>query len=104
MRHQPIVREPRRVRPPYDLPDTQFDHLWARDPAAARKALQLDRLAALVEPLAGLDLTALEHRVLAWLADGEVHVIAVLAGLLWRAREAETPPIDAAPDAASEED
>lgn len=86
--HQPITREPRRVRPPYDVPDQQFDHLTTSDPGAWRRALLLDRIAALAEPLAGLQLTPLEHRIVEFLADGEVHVVGVLANLLWRAREA----------------
>ena len=94
--HQPITREPRRVRPPYDVPDRQFDHLTTSDPGAWRRALLLDRIAALAEPLAGLQLTPLEHRIVEFLADGEVHVVGVLANLLWRAREA-SPAIPGSP-------
>lgn len=92
--HLPIIREPRRLRPPHDLPDHGFDHLMASDSDARRRALRLDRLAALIEPLAGLEVTDYEHGILEHLAQGgETHVVAVLAGLLWRAREA-APRID----------
>jgi hypothetical protein len=85
----PITREPRRLRPPYDQPDTTFDDLMTSEPDAWQRAVRLDRLAGLVEPLAGLDITEYEHGRLEYLADAlELHVVAVLAALLWRAREA----------------
>ncbi|MDN5855974.1 MAG: hypothetical protein L0K86_24670 [Actinomycetia bacterium] len=94
-RHEPIRREPRRLRPPHEVSDDRLDHLATTDPTAWRRARSLDRLAALCEPLAGLEVTDVEHRVLDHLADvGEIHGVAVLAGLLWRAREAEPPSAD----------
>jgi hypothetical protein len=85
------------VRPPYDIPDRQFDHLTTSDPGAWRRALLLDRMAALAEPLAGLEISPLEHRIVEFLADREVHVVGVLADLLWRAREAAPPAVVTCP-------
>ena len=58
------------------------------DPDAWRRAMRLDRLAALAEPLAGLAVTDYEHGRLEYLAEDETHVVAVLANLLRRCREA----------------
>jgi hypothetical protein len=91
----PLNFEPRRVRRSYDEPDDQFDHLITSDPTAWRRAPLLDRLAVLAEPLAGLEITPLQHRILESLADSEVHVVGILSALLWRARQAE--PLGAAP-------
>lgn len=68
-----IEREPRRVRPPYDQRDDRFDHLRATDTEAWRVAVRLDRLAALLEPLADLDVSDYEHRLLEHLAAGHAH-------------------------------
>lgn len=85
--------KPRRVRPPYDSPDPRFDHLRGTDVEAWRVAVRLDRLAALREPLAGLVVTDLEHRVLEWLAGWDVGTVAVMVGLLHRSRAGE-PLVD----------
>lgn len=85
----PIDREPRALRPPYDVPDVRLDSLRAGNTEVWRRAVQLDRLTALVEPLAGLEVTAYEHSLLEWLAGWETSTVAVLAGLLHRARAAE---------------
>lgn len=52
-------------------------------------AVRLDRVAALREPLAGLEVTELEHRVLEWLAGCDVGTVAVIVGLVHRARAGE---------------
>lgn len=87
--HEPIEVTPRRVRPPYDSPDPRFEHLRATDEAAWRVAVRLDRVAALREPLAGMAVTDLEHRMLEWLAGWDIGTVAVVVGLLHRARAAE---------------
>lgn len=87
--HEPVEAPPRRVRPPYDSPDPRFEHLRRSDAAAWRVAVRLDRVAALREPLAGMAVTDLEHGVLEWLAGYDVGTVAVLVGLLHRARASE---------------
>jgi hypothetical protein len=84
----PIMSEPRRLRPPYDIPETAFDHLRTVDAAAWRVAVRQDRLRTLVEPLDGLSVTDYEHRILEWLAGFDVPIVAVVAALLRRARSA----------------
>lgn len=83
-----IEREPRRVRPLHDVRDDRFEHLMTSDPDAWRRAVRLDRVCALVEPLAGLTVTDLEHRILEHLAGSDVPEVAVLVALLHRARAA----------------
>jgi hypothetical protein len=84
--HRPIEHEPRCVRPPYEVRDDSLDHI--RSDKAWRLAVQSDREAALREPLAGLPLTGYECRQLRWLAGHEIGPVAVIAGLLQRARAA----------------
>jgi hypothetical protein len=87
----PIEREPRRLHPPYDIPETAFDHLRATDTAAWRVAVRQHRLRALVEPLDGLPVTDYEHRIVEWLAGFDTPTVAVVAALLRRARAAQPP-------------
>ena len=84
----PIESEPRRVRPPYDVPDRRLDHLMTTDPEAWRRAVQLDRVAALLEPLAGLDLSEREHAIVEWLAGWDLHMIAPVVRMLYATRAA----------------
>jgi hypothetical protein len=84
--HELIKHEPRRIRPPYDIRDDAFDHVSPDE--AWRLAVQRDRVAALREPLNGLEVTEYEQRQLDWLAHGELGAVAVIAGLLHRARAA----------------
>ena len=58
--HTPIYREPRRVRPPYEQRDDSFDHMTPTE--ACRVAVRLGRVAALREPLAGLDVSEPSRR------------------------------------------
>ena len=84
----PLDREPRSVRPPFTDHDTTFDHLMAADTDTWRRAVQLDREAALREPLAGLELSVREHRIVEWLAGWDVPTIAPLVRILHAARAA----------------
>ncbi|MEN3268553.1 hypothetical protein [Pseudonocardia sp.] len=85
----PVERERWRVRLSYDIPDDRFDHLHASDTEAWRVAVGLDRLAALLEPLAGLEVCEYEHRLLEWLAGMDAHpVMAGPAGPRPRGRAA----------------
>ena len=81
------------MRPPYDVQDPRFDHLRTADVAAWRVAVRLDRVAALREPLAGLVVTDLEHGVLEWLAGWDIGTVAIIVGLVHRARAGE-PLVD----------
>jgi len=91
----PTKCEPRRGRPPYDTHDDRFDHLRATDTQTWRRAVQLDRTAALSEPLAGLAITNYEHRHVEWLAGSDTSTVAVFVALLHRARAA--APLDQKP-------
>lgn len=83
----PIERAPRRVRPPHDTPDERLDGLRG-DTEVWRRAVRLDRQAALLEPLAELPVSELEHRYVEWLAGCDVPTVAVVVALLHRARAA----------------
>lgn len=84
--HPSITREPLRVRPPYDVRDDALDGI--ADTEAWRRARHLDRVAALREPLVGLEVTEYEHRLLEHLARRDTDEVAVVAALLWRCRGA----------------
>lgn len=88
MTGEPIEREPRRVREPFDVRDDTFDHLRTTDTDAWRLAVRLDRVAALREPLAGLAVTDYEHRAVECLAGFDTATVAVFVALLHRARAA----------------
>lgn len=82
----PIDREPRRLCPPLDhYPDP--DRPYA--PVGQRRA---ERVAALIEPLAGIELGAYDRRIIEWLSDWEDSTVAVVASLLHRARAAGALP------------
>jgi hypothetical protein len=86
----PIEREPARVRPPYDVRD---EEVWGRWTGVEtedqwRDRLHGDRLAAMLEPLAGMDVSAYERQILGWLSGWETSTVAVVAALLHRARAA----------------
>ncbi len=80
--------EPRAVRPPFDRADDQFDGLASADPHGWRRAVHLDRVAALREPLDGLELSRRESATLEWLAGWGVPTVAAVVALLHRARAA----------------
>ena len=58
------------------------------DPEAWRRAVHLDRVAALLEPLAGLDLSEREHAIIEWLAGWDIPTVAAMVRILWTARAA----------------
>lgn len=55
--------------------------------------MRLDRIAALLEPLAGLPVTVYEHKVVEVLTSIGVPAVAVIAALLGRARAADPLPV-----------
>jgi len=83
-----IEREPRAVRPPYDVRDDSLRALMLSDVEACRQALRADRLAALLEPLEGLEISGYERRILEDLARREIFEVTVVVALLHRARAA----------------
>jgi hypothetical protein len=84
----PLRRPPRRVRPPFGMsgvetldsrqPDETTDQWHARCHA--------DRVAALLEPLDGVQLGEHDRHVIEWLADQDTSVVGTVASLLYRAR------------------
>ena len=84
----PLDHEPRSVRPPFDVRDDRFNHLRVTDPEGWRRAVHLDRVAALLEPLNGLDLSEREHAIVGWLAGWDIPTVAPVVRLLWAARAA----------------
>jgi hypothetical protein len=86
----PIEREPRRVRPPYDVPDTALAHRRHGHETEAEYVARrhADRLAAMLEPLQGIDISAYERRTVEWIVGWEISTTAVFAALLHRARAA----------------
>jgi len=83
----PLEREPWSVRYPWE-PDRQFDHLRGSDPTAYRRAVRLDRLTALHEPLAGVVLSEREEAILEWLTGFDVATVAPFVRIVWAARQA----------------
>jgi hypothetical protein len=86
----PIEQEPRRVRPPYNVRDEEAQGRWfgVETEDEWRNRLHGDRLAAMLEPLAGMDVSPYERQILGWLSDWETGTVAVVAALLHRARAA----------------
>jgi hypothetical protein len=93
----PLDREPRSVRAPWTARDDRFDSLQRTDPEGWRRAVHLDRVAALLEPLAGLNLSEREHAAVAWLAGWDIPTVVALVSLLHRARAA--APLDGTEEA-----
>jgi hypothetical protein len=84
----PIEHEPRCVRPPFDTRDDRWEHLRVTDPQGWRRAVHLDRVAALLEPLDGLALSDREHAAVEWLAGWDISTVAPIVRLLHAARAA----------------
>lgn len=86
----PLHHAPRRIRPPFDA-DTYLpaDHQRADEtPDQWRARTQADTVAALLEPLAGIELGPYDHKILGWLADWDIDTVGTIASLLYRARAA----------------
>jgi len=88
----PIEREPWRPRPPYDQPITEAERHERMVRIRAGHGND-ERLAALLEPLDGMEVAPYEHRILAWLAGWEDSTVAVVAALRHRARAADPLPV-----------
>lgn len=71
----PLNREPRRVRPPFDVADQ------------GGIGGHQDRVDALLEALDGVELGDHDRRIVEWLATWDTSVIGTVASLLYRARQ-----------------
>ncbi|MCW2900640.1 MAG: hypothetical protein JWO67_2905 [Streptosporangiaceae bacterium] len=84
----PLDREPRCIRPPFSTRDDRFENVVTTDPTGWRRAVQLDRIAALLEPLDRIELSDREHAVVEWLAGWDIPTIAPVVRMLHAARAA----------------
>lgn len=91
-RTRPITRAPWGLTPPYDAKDYRLFRQSQESPDRARHRIIAMKVAAMLEPLDGLPVSAYERELLSWVGCWETHTIAVLAALLWRARQAS--PLD----------
>lgn len=73
----PLRREPRRIRPPFDV----FDQ--------AAIGGQQDRVDALREALGDVELGAYDQRIVEWLATWDVSVVGTVVSWIHRVRQAE---------------
>jgi hypothetical protein len=92
----PLHHEPRRIRPPFAVSghDPLDDHLPDETNDQWRARRHADRVAALLEPLDGVELGAYDPRIIDWLADWDTSVIGTIASLLYRARMVGAPDGD----------
>lgn len=72
----PLRREPRRVRPPFDVG------------GLAELDGHQDRVDALLEALDGVELGEYDRRIVEWLAGWDTSVVGTVASLIYRARQA----------------
>jgi len=83
----PLHRPPRRIRPPFNV-----DHYAPNEPRPGettdqwRARRHADQVAALLEPLDGVELGTYDRRIIDWLAGWDTETIATVASLLYRAR------------------
>jgi hypothetical protein len=87
----PLQHEPARIRPPFDVVtdrDLADDQQIGEAVDQWRARRHADRVAALLEPLGGVELGAYDRRIVDWLAGWDTSVIGTVASLLHRAREA----------------
>lgn len=85
----PLEREPGQLRPPFDSPWTPFPQKPGESVDDWRKRCRADRLAALLEPLAAIELGVYDKRIAEWLAaTWEDSTVATIASWIYRARAA----------------
>lgn len=81
----PLDKAPRNIRPPLD----QYrPHIHAPNTEEWRELRRADSIAAIREPLAGIELGAYDARIIEWLAGYDEPTIGGLVSLLYRARQA----------------
>lgn len=88
----PITCAPWALSPPYDAKDGRLFRQPCEPANVARHRVIALKVAAMLEPLDGLPVSDYERELLSWVGCWETYTIAVLAALLWRARQAS--PLD----------
>jgi hypothetical protein len=85
----PLHREPRRIRPPFDVAESEpVDGRQAEETAHEfRVRQQADRVAALMEALDGVELGEYDRRIIDWLSVWDNATVGTVASLIYRARE-----------------
>ncbi|ALG12340.1 hypothetical protein [Kibdelosporangium phytohabitans] len=94
MQHRiaPLNRAPRRIRPPFDVDSYEPDpYRFGETNDQWRARRHADRVAALLEPLDGVDLGAYDRRIIDWLADWDIETVGTIASLIYRARAVDAP-------------
>jgi len=85
----PLHHPPRRYRPPFDAATyIPVEQRADETEAEWRTRAHADRVAALTEPLDGVELGEQDRRILAWLAGWDTDTVGTVASLLYRARAA----------------
>jgi hypothetical protein len=81
----PLDEAPRNIRPPFDQ---HRPRIVEPDIERWRELRRADAMAAIREPLAGIELGAYDQRIIEWLAGYDEPTIGALVSLLYRARQA----------------
>jgi hypothetical protein len=83
----PLHAPPCNVRPPFDQyrPDPAAA-AYGHDPARWRQHRHNDALAAILEPLDGVELGDYDRRMIDWLAGFDDPTVGTFVSLLWRLR------------------
>jgi hypothetical protein len=82
----PLHEEPLGLRPPYTVRDPWRAHRVGESTEQWQVRMHADRLAALLDPLDGIELGGHDRRVLDWLAGWDIPTVATIASLLHRTR------------------
>ena len=82
----PLQHGPHRIRPPFDVAVPTDDHRSDDTTAEWQAGRHTVRVAALLEPLGGIELGAYDRRIIEWLAGWDTSVIGTVASLFYRAR------------------
>lgn len=92
MRHRierivPLHHPPRRIRPPFNVDSYSPDEYRSDETADQWRARRhADQVAALLEPLDGVELGAYDRRIVDWLAGWDIETVGTIASLIYRAR------------------
>lgn len=87
----PLHEAPVSVHPPYDQRHP-IEREFGEPATDWYDRVQDERVAALLEPLAGVELGHYDRRILDWLAGWDVETVGTVASLLHRARQAGGTP------------
>ncbi|NMH98118.1 hypothetical protein [Pseudonocardia acidicola] len=84
----PLDHQPRNIRPPFEVPTPGPARAGQDAVEHRRPRSHADKLAALHEPLAGIDLGTYDEQIIDWLAKWDTDVVGTVVSLLYRARQA----------------